>query len=504
MRKLIWLLVVMAGVHLAAGPANSAEKLRMSVPLVDPATRAFVDTLQQSPLLAAAGIEIEVIPLIGSPRETADLLRKKAIDLALLPHVLIAPQPSDGFAISLLGNPAIVTDAREQFAVQDSPYGDRIAAEIGRHKLITLAYWNRSPSVLLVKERIRSWAEIKGHKVAALDPGSRKLLFAMGAAPVGLAAGETVAALQRGAVNAAEVGTSLSTDTGIVDIFQGGTGITNFRQPLGFLLAHQDLWLRVTERQRRALAKAAKAAELAAREIVLSEQERLPSFALGKRIELVSFEQLGRPSADADTVAVWLKDAGDGGQAAVDLLKKVRLELRVPQQPQRGGTAPTAAPLKILFATVRNDEKGSDLAERFGIQREPGQPLSCGVVAFALPAGRKIGERYKGPISVESGTTVLTDADCHKMIGAAAEKAGGNLAIYLHGFWNSMEFAVQRAIGFAQDVKLAAPLMVWSWPSANSGSMYNYDEDSVRSSRVHLQALVRTLMSDPRTSSASP
>jgi esterase/lipase superfamily enzyme/TRAP-type mannitol/chloroaromatic compound transport system substrate-binding protein len=502
MWKLIWFLVFSATANLFSAGQGSAETLRMIRPAsLDPATRAFVETFEKSPLLSEAGIEIQSFPdgAIVAPNQAVDALQKKIVDLALVPYFAIAPKPSNGFAVSLLGNPTMVTDAREQFAIQDSRYGDRIAAELGRQQLISLAYWNRSPWALLLKKPVTAWEDIKGQKVVAFDLNSRNLIAALGAVPTQVPAGDIFAAMERGVVDAAEIGPSTPiVDKQTLDAYRGGTVVSNFRQHLGFLAAHQDTWLKVTERQRQALAKAAKNSESAARRVVYSEQERFPSVVRESQIQFVAFSQLGRAPADNDAQAVWLKQAGDGGRSAIDLLQKVKLELALPRQPQRGGALPAAPTAKILFATIRNDEKASDLAERFGLKRQDNPTLSCGAVTFALPANRKIGESYEGQISVQQGTSVATNNDCHSMIGAAAEKAGGNLAIFVHGFNNSMVFAVQRAIGFATDLELSTPVIVWSWPSANRVGMYDYDEDSVNWSRIHFQSFVRTLLSDER------
>ena len=289
-----------------------------------------------------------------------------------------------------------------------------------------------------------------------------------------------------------------SADEATLSVYRGGTLLSNFRQPLGFLLVHQRTWLRVTQQQRDALTQAAKAAEQAARTIVLAEEERLPGRARENQVQLVSFTQIGKPFIDGDAPALWLKQTGEAGRPALDLLNKVKLDATRPLPPGRGGAVPTPKPPTILFATIRNDEQKADLASRFGIERPDDPILSCGPVAFALPADRTPGEAYGGRIALPAGSPIRTGTDCYGMIGETAEKSGGNLVIYLHGFWNSMGFAVKRAISVAADLGVSSPVLVWSWPSADHPSFYDYDEGSVNWSRVHFQGSVRALLSDKR------
>lgn len=469
----------------------------------DAATQAFIDQLTKSPLLAAADLQIQSYPAgsIVAPGKALDALQKEVVDLALVAYFEIAPTGREAGLehVSLLANPAIVAGPREQFAVQDSIFGDRIVAELGKRQLASLAFWNRTSVGLVAKKPVNSLEDLKGQRIASFDPTSRGVVVALGAQPTALPAGEIIGAVERGLLDASEFGSrAASTDNAIFTAYQGGTLLTNFRQPLGFLLAHHNTWLRITQQQRDALAKAAKAAEQSARTSILADEERLPRKARENQIQLINFTQIGKPFIDSNVPALWLKQTGDAGGPVLNLLNRVKLDMSRPQPPQRGGAVQPPQPATVLFATIRNDENKNELASRFGIKRVPGPTLSCGTVAFSIPAGRMLGEAYDGSISIPAGSSVRTGDSCYAMIGDATAKSGGSLIVYVHGFNNPMDFAIGRAISAAADLGVSSPVLVWSWPSAGHPGFYDYDEDSVNWSRLHFQDSVRKLLGDAR------
>lgn len=482
-----------------------AATLKLTVSTdADAATKAFIDRLEKSPLLAAADLRIQSFPAgtIVAPGKALEALESGIVDLALVAHLEIVPAggAAEGLAhVALLANPAIVASPREQFAVEDSIFGDRITAELGKRKLVSLAFWNRSAVGLLAKKPVNSLEDLKGQRIASFDPTARNVVVALGARPTPIPGGEIVAAMERGVLDASEFGSRAApADSAVLSVYRGGTLLSNFRQPLGFLLAQRGTWLQITQQQRDALMQTAKAAEQAARTIVLADEEGLPGKAQENRIQLVSFTQIGKPFIDIEAPALWLGQTGEAGRPALELLNQVKLDMSRPQPPGRGGAVPAPQPPTVLFATIRTDESKAGLASRFGV-RPPDRPtLSCGAVAFTLPENRKPGETYAGSISIPAGSSVGTGNDCYGVIGDAAEKSGGRLIIYLHGFNNTMDFAIGRAIGVAADLGITIPVLVWSWPSAGHPGFYDYDEDSVNWSRLHFQGSMRTLLGDNR------
>jgi esterase/lipase superfamily enzyme len=67
------------------------------------------------------------------------------------------------------------------------------------------------------------------------------------------------------------------------------------------------------------------------------------------------------------------------------------------------------------------------------------------------------------------------------------------MLLFIHGYSNSFDFAVRRAIGFAEDMALEVPVIVFSWPSMNEASGYLYDLGSVTFSRPYVREFLKAL-----------
>ena len=209
MATLLWqsALAVIA-IGLLSAPAHS-ETLRLTSSTgADNATQAFVERIEKSPLLAAADLQIQIFPpgAIVAPGRVLGALENGTVDMALVTHVeILGSGTPDGLAyVLLLANPAIVASPREQFAIQDSVYGDKIAVELGKRKLVSLAFWNRSAVALLAKRPVKSLDDLKGQRIASFDLASRNVVAALGAQPTSLPAGDILAAVERGLLDASE------------------------------------------------------------------------------------------------------------------------------------------------------------------------------------------------------------------------------------------------------------------------------------------------------------
>ena len=481
--------------------AVEGRTLRLARPPVqDDATKAFLEALVNSRGLAASELKFDVIDssALAAPRDVPKLVAEGVIEAALVSSssVLEGGEPQLSH-LMLISNPSIVSSAREQFAVEDSVYGAVMAAELGKRNLISVSFWNRSGASIFSKRPVKELADLKGLKLRASDQASARMLAALGAAPAQTAFGEIMPALERGLIDAAEapLPSNLPLRSSFLSLAKGGTLITNYKQLTGFLVVGMNIWIDLTERERVALQAAARDAQAAARRAVLAEEETLPGLAKDASVQFVNFADIGRGFLATEAPAVWLQGSGEKGQRALDLLTRVKNEIPVRRDPNRGGEVRPVAKPKILFATLRNDDGGSDLTLRFGAKRLTNARLSCGTVAFGTQQDRSVGNPYDGALGLE-GSGIVQDAACFKLIDEAAAKASGQLVVFVHGFWYSLDSALRRAIAVATDLEVAVPVLVWSWPSANSASAYRYDEESIEWSRIQfadmIQAFVRS------------
>jgi len=463
-------------------------------PINDTATDRFVEILVSQ--AAERGVAIE--PVRGQPLPLPNLLAMMRegvgdYDFALFPTRGIPGLDSDSSLTytSLISQPGVVETAAESFAIQDSVIGDTVAAELAESGLSVVAFWNRPATAIVVKRRLSSVNDLLGVKVISLNPASAQVLTSLGAAPVEVSNAEIYTALQAGAVDAAEGSNSLIVGGGLLDHASNGTVLNNFMQNPGFVLSNRTRWLSLTQRIRSAVQAAAEEARKSAQFEVLAAEENLSKLAAAQGAVYTSVSFEGWETVQTVAANNWIEGLSGSrrGEAYVEL-KAVKDEIR--SRKDRGGAAPGPAgqPL-VLFATNRNDEGGTDLAHRFGIKKDQTNRLSCGRVEFQTSSGRKFGEPQPGRLSLADQKIWQNADQCAQLIGGIPDNSG--MTIFFHGYFNSFEDAVRRAVGFGYDFGIKQPVVVWSWPSADSAGEYIYDLNSVQYSEPYLEQFVDEL-----------
>ena len=90
---------------------------------------------------------------------------------------------------------------------------------------------------------------------------------------------------------------------------------------------------------------------------------------------------------------------------------------------------------------------------------------------------------------------LLTQADWEAALGRDL-RAGGNrgrVLVYVHGYFNDFDDALQRAAILRTQYGREVPTVVVSWPSRNRPQSYSYDEDTIEWAQDHLDGLLRRL-----------
>jgi esterase/lipase superfamily enzyme/TRAP-type C4-dicarboxylate transport system substrate-binding protein len=483
------------------GASVSAKDLIFLVPAdQDRATRAFIAALETSPEIRDADLTLKTVTInaVGGAGEAVKMLLAGKAQLAMFRANQIPGYQSEDKDLkftSLLSHPLIVRDLAQQFYVEDSVVGDIVQEELGRKGFAVLGFWNAAPVSLIFNKPVMTYADLKGKKVRVPDAQSREVLQALGATATPQAMAEVYATLQQGAVDGSEV--RVEEGNPYLSAIQGGSLVSSFHHAQGFFVANQTAWIGLRQRERAAIQAAATMAKRQAREMVAQSVENLPNLAKANGMTYANFAGM---NGDLNAVrATWLRRIGVEGAAALGLLDQVlQRQPTLAAKPGRASTG-TAQP-HIFFATNRNDEGGTNLAYRFGIDRNAG-PLSCGEVNYAKDQSRKFGIAYKGAIAV---TTTVSDASpCAELVAKAARSNGGNLVLFIHGFNNTFDFAVRRAIAFAEDFGIVGPVLVYSWPSFGAESGYAYDMGSVIFTRAYTKGLVEALMREKDLSNIS-
>lgn len=481
--------------------ASARELMLLVPPNQDQATREFIEVLTSASQIREAGLTFRLVRSdeIALPGRAAELVLRGIVPLALIRAAQIPGYQTDTKDLmftSLLSHPLIVKDSRQQFFVEDSVVGDVVKQELGRKGFVVLGFWNTPSSSLVFRKPVRSYADLKGLKVRAPDMQSHEVLQAFGASPTMLALGEIYAALERGTVDGSEA--RVERGSPYLSAVKGGSLVSSFMHGQGFLVAHEASWIGFRQRERAAIQAAAAEAKARARDAVLRADADLAELALTSELTYASFASM---EGEQPTVrSTWLKRVGDDGTSALSFLDRVIRQKAPPTATPSSGPR-SSAPAPIYFATNRNDEGDSNLSYRFGIERS--STLRCGEVRYTPDMTRAFGIAHKGEISVAAQSTVSGAESCARLVGAAARASGGALIVFIHGFNNSFDFAVRRAIGLAQDFGLTTPVLVFSWPSFGEVSGYVYDIHSVTFSRPFGKDLTEALLSDPYLRSIS-
>lgn len=487
--------VVAACIALCCAWSSSAgaRELILMVPSTeDEATREFIEVMSSAQQIKEAGLTFRLVrsDAIAVPGQQSLLVLQGTVQLALLQASEVPGYQTDTKDLkftSLLSHPLIVSDSRQQFFVEDSVVGDAVKQELGRKGFVVLEFWNSPSSSLVFKRPVQTYADLKGQKVRAPELQAREVLQAFGASPTQLAGGEVYAALERGAVDASEA--SFDRVSSYVRVAKGGSIVSSFQHAQGFLVANEAAWISLRQRERAAIEAAVAEAKTRARTAVMRADAALVDVARTNGLTYVSFASM---KGDQSTVrSTWLRRVGNEGASALKLLDQVIRE-QPPAPPSTPGIAPrSSAPARVFFATNRNDEGGGDLSYRFGIDRS--STLLCGEISYTSESNRNFGIAHKGAISVAGSRTVSGADPCAQLVGASAKGSNGALIVFIHGYRNTFDFAVRRAIAFAQDFGISAPVLVFSWPSFGTVSGYVYDIGSVSFTRPFAKDLLDAL-----------
>jgi len=477
--------------------SSGARELGVLVPVEDEASaRQFIASLSKSPQVQEAGLEFKIVVSNTEypSSQIGSLVLAGKFPLALLRSSQIPGYQEDDdslVATSLLSSPLILPDSSAQFVVEDSILGVVVEQELGSKGFAVLSFWNTAASSIVTKTSVNTAGDLMGLKISVPKMQSQDILIEMGATPVSMSADDAVLALDKGLVDASETSVESDGKNASLQTAEGGSLLAQFRHEQGFLVANEEAWLGLRQRERAAIQEAAEEAVRQARLAVLRAEADLPMLAKANRLSYLSFTTLDTEQTAAR--ASWLRDAGSEGKAVLELLDEVQRTQPTPPVP----LAPvlrSAAPARIFFATNRNDEGDPNLSYRFGVQRTSAL-LNCGEIEYTPEPHRAFGRSHTGGIAL-AGSQLITGAkSCASLVSEAA-RANDAVIVFIHGYNNSFDFAVRRAIAFAQDFEVKAPVLVLAWPSQDTGSGYVYDMGSVDYTRAFVKELIPALLDE--------
>lgn len=440
---------------------------------------------------AMAGLDVnfvvKTVEQIPPLPETSAYLAENGFSFLLSSDIneLISPDEGELAYTALLGQSAAFSSLEEQRAVEASIFGQIVEVELGSVDLIALSDWTTAPSVLLARGFYDGPSALEGQRVIANSERTSNAMKQVGAEPLIVGMGESVQALNRGLADALVISPEVALMN--FDGWDASSTVTGVDLPQGYLLAELNAWTDLGEAQRQALRTAATDVAREERERqLLSEQDY---FARVEEAGLQAFEFQSIVGSGGDMEAVtaeWQERFGDQGTAAVNLLQQVLADTETSLPQPETQEPPRINPDPIAYATNRLDEGGVSLSTRFGARRDPEAELTCGLADPVSPRQGRFGKPYAGTISQVAGASVRGASDCVSMLdGWVGDDA--RIVIFLHGFNNTFDDAVRRAVAYKHDVASDLKFIVWSWPSLGDAGGYVYDARNVTFSRSYLR-----------------
>jgi TRAP-type C4-dicarboxylate transport system substrate-binding protein len=489
---------------LALAVPLSAHALEMELLLggtADLATRFLVDRFKSHQDLLDAGVVVteRIVP----PAQLRSELKPDAFRIGLLSlDELISAGILKGDAVPVQAFTQVgqYPDTRDLFGLQRTALGEAALAEIGRsQEYVPIAYWNRGQTSILSRSPIRTAEDFQGRKIRSAFRQQADLpIVAMGAAPVHTPAAEVFAALQRGQFDAAEVTPALA--IALVPGTETGNSLgTQFRPIVGFLVAAAAAWANLTEHQKAAIATAAKAADAAARTIVLDQEAQLEQAARARNLVAVNLAQADAPNfrrlASAPAAAVTAAQLQELQADRVAIGSITRAPVAALPRIARPSAA---AKVPMLFVTDRNDEGGNRLQVRFGSNKVDDDNLKCGQVDYDAEPARTMGVTYAGPLRLQSPDLALGADNCVRYVSEVLSGTGrSRVLLFVHGFNNTFDAAIRRAITTAQDIGFDGIVLVWSWPAEGWVTYYMRDEEFAERTRRHFAPFAQALLQRP-------
>lgn len=481
-------------------PTNAlAQEFLVAVPPSNlRSAEVFLDRVNGHEAMEAVNIRLVAVAddEIGALPNTSAYLVEFGYSFVLTAQIsdLLAEEHGDTFAYTaLLAESTAFASFEQQRAVEASVIGDIAEIELGAIDLIAVSDWPTTPSVLLSRGLYTEASDLQGQRVIANAPDVFAAMEEFGASPVRVPVSEIFQAVEAGFADAFVTSPEIAAAT-LAD-WQGGSLVTGLQLPQGYLLAEVEAWLALDERGRQALRTAAEDVARTERERQIEAERASIAISAEFSNSVVSFSKFAAERADGNRLRQkWDERYGSQGTSAVDLLREVLEELETPPaQPVEETPAPTPEVDPIAFITNRTDDGGSDPRTRFGARRDARAGLTCGLLNPVDPRVRSFGQPYGGTILSNVDSEARGADDCVELIKLWLG-ANDELLVFFHGFNNTFDDAVRRAVAYKLDVGMDLRILVWSWPSMGDGGGYVHDMQSVNFSRRDVEPFAKALL----------
>jgi len=166
--------------------------------------------------------------------------------------------------------------------------------------------------------------------------------------------------------------------------------------------------------------------------------------------------------------------------------------------------SPPPRQVDVFFTTDRAPNADSRMF--FGTERGE---TSFGITRVGIPPGHQMG-RQEGPslfrfersaedhkhIKIRDVITLTRKDYFERLSQAVRDSPDGKVMIFVHGYNVDFPEASRLVAQFANDLKFAGPVVLFSWPSQGSLTGYTIDETNAEWSQAHLVELLTALIEE--------
>lgn len=420
-------------------------------------------------------IEVDFVERHVPEATTPAALRAHDWDIAIVSASTLRQMDPKSTA-AVFDFPFVFKSTEHTISYQQSAKGRAAFARLEEQGLTGLAYLNNGRSLLATPQPTIAFDQIRGKKVAVSSSEESSILSTFGANPVSIPIANYADALTRGAVDSATVRTVDNRTWANAELRYVLNN--SIKADVAILLARTASWDALTSLERNVIQEAATRSSAQRDQIVLSTERALLAQTRNSRA-LVTLE--GADSARG--TERWIRTQSSSIQDDYRLLLKHLLESDSEQPPAPlNKPEPSSDSGMLLFATTRVRMEDASLNHGFGDGRAA--QASCGRLLYSDQRIEKA--EFTQLLDLTEGTE-----ECVQYIRKATAKYP-RLLVFVHGFNNSFDEALARAMTLRRAAGPGVAVILWSWPSrAGPIGHYRYDKESATgTSLIHLAELL--------------
>jgi esterase/lipase superfamily enzyme len=250
-------------------------------------------------------------------------------------------------------------------------------------------------------------------------------------------------------------------------------------QPIAVaIVVNKGVWKSLSSNVQAELAEAARAVASQTEPIVERQERQAFSYLQSRGANVVSLTPEGLNRAQQASLGAWIEVA-QGPQR--ELFARALAASRRPSfQPINTQTGVQT----ILFGTDRASEVRDRPDRAFGGKGTTG--LSFGRVRVGLRATRSIDDKLEKAAALEA----ISHFGSVEEFKTAIAQTPGDLAIFVHGYYNTFADAVRRAALAKADFGFSGNVVVFSWPSDGEIQAYFSDEASIGVASINFRSFV--------------